>query len=97
MGMYSEYAYRDHEVWLRLEGEGRDPDYEYLDEDELRAVLPQSSRCLRFISEDCLDEVAAGIDALDEGVARPYRLQVRRYGRDERAFGRVLLLDVHYP
>ncbi len=96
MGMYSEFAYRDHELWLKLEGEGRDPDYEYLDEDELRAVLPRTSRCLRFASPTCLDEVAAAIDELDEGVSRPYRLQLWRFARDEGHFGRVLVLEVEY-
>jgi hypothetical protein len=97
MGMYSEFTYRDHELWIGLEGEGREPEYEYLSETELRELLPTSNRCLRFNSRACLDEVAAGIDALEGGVSRPYRLELWRFARDETHFGRLKELEATYP
>ncbi len=97
MGMYSEFTYRDHEVWLRLDGPQREAEYEYLSEEELRSLLASSERCIRFQHEDCLNALADAIDKLESGVARPYTLSLWRFARTPEGFTRLPLAEVSRP
>lgn len=97
MGMYSDFHYRDHEVWLRLDGEGRDPQYEYLSEDELSSLLPGASRCLRFVDKECLAQLSERMIELPGGVDRPFTLQIWTFARSSRGFERRLLVEVQRP
>jgi hypothetical protein len=97
MGMYSDFHYRDHEVWLRLDGDGRDPEHEYLSEIERDGLLTLSSRCLRFTGAGCLEELGQAIDELPGGVSRPYTLEVWSFARTEAGFERRLLTELSRP
>ena len=97
MGMYSDFHYRDHELWLRLDGEGRDPQYEYLSQQELRGLLPAASRCLRFAHTQCLTQLSDRLSELCGGVDRPFTLQIWTFARNSRGFTRHLLVEVQRP
>lgn len=74
MGMYSEFHWREREVWLHVPDDGRADEASFVGEAAMVSIEARAFECMLRASDDCLRDVAVEVQV--DGVHGPFAVEV---------------------